>query len=417
MLKAIKIRLYPNKTQENTLNSLLGSYRFVFNQCLAFKKEKYETENKNTSLSDLGHHFHQTLRGEYEWLKEHNTKVLKQSIINLEQAYKNFFKQGRGFPRFKSKYDEQKARFPQEAVSSKTFDELTSRLNLTTTIKGIKFECSDRDKSYLYKNKSGIKSVTVVKNKTGNYFASILIDGDLLRVMNAPVNASVGIDLGIKTLLTLSNGSDIANPKWIRNNEKQLKHLHRQLSKKQKGSRNRYKAKLKLAKKHEQIKNQKTDFLHNITTKLVSENQVICMENLNVSGMLKNHKLAKAIQELSLGEMRRQIEYKSQWYGRDLVFVDRFYPSSKTCSDCGWKHPNLKLSDREFCCEGCGLVIDRDKNASINIENEGIRIFEVRQRLPEPLEPVTVSAKLAEHPTKQNSNVLMDDKELCSPKK
>jgi putative transposase len=410
MLKAIKIRLYPNKTQENTLNSLLGSYRFVFNQCLAFKKEKYETEKKNTSLSDLGHHFHQTLRGEYEWLKEHNTKVLKQSIINLEQAYKNFFKQGRGFPRFKSKYDEQKARFPQEAVSSKTFNELTSRLNLTTTIKGIKFECSARDKSYLYKNKSGIKSVTIIKNKAGYYFASILIDGDLLRVMDAPTNESVGIDLGIKTLLTLSNGSDIANPKWIRNNEKQLKHLHRQLSKKHKGSNNRHKAKLKLAKKHENIKNQKLDFLHNLTTKLVSENQVICMEDLNVSGMMRNRKLAKAIQELGLGEMRRQIEYKSQWYGRDLMFVDRFFPSSKTCSDCGWKHPNLKLSDREFCCEGCGLVIDRDLNASINIKNEGMRLLEVRQRLPEPPEPAMVLAKLAEHPT-------MDDKELCSPKK
>jgi putative transposase len=374
MLKSIKIRLYPNKVQENILNSLLGSYRFVYNQCLSFKKKRYETNKENTSLSDLGHHFHQTLRGDYEWLKEHNTKVLKQSIINLEQAYKNFFKQGRGFPKFKSRYDEQKVRFPQEAVSSKTFDEISSRLNLTTTIKGLKFECSDRDKTYLYKNKSGIKSVTIIKNKADNYFASILIDGDLLRVMDVPINASVGIDLGIKTLLTLSNGSDIANPKWIRNNEKQLKHLHRQLSKKQKGSKNRHKAKLKLARKHEQIKNQKTDFLHNITTKLVSENQVICMEDLNVSGMMKNHKLAKAIQELGLGEMRRQIEYKSLWYRRDLVFVDRFFASSKLCSCCGWKNTNLKLSDREFICEECGLVIDRDENAAINIENEGLRL-------------------------------------------
>ncbi len=126
MLKAIKIRLYPNMNQENQLSTLLGSYRFVFNQCLSYKKERYETDKSNTSLSDLGHNFHQTLRAEYEWLKEHNTKVLKQSIINLEQAYKNFFKQGRGFPKFKSKYDEQKVRFPQEAVSSKTFDEYSA---------------------------------------------------------------------------------------------------------------------------------------------------------------------------------------------------------------------------------------------------------------------------------------------------
>ena len=377
MLKAIKIRLYPNTTQENTLNSLLGSYRFVYNQCLSFKKERYETNKENTSLSDLGHHFHQALRSEYEWLKEHNTKVLKQSIINLEQAYKNFFKQGRGFPKFKSRYDEQKVRFPGEAVASKTFDEEKSKLNLTKTINGLKFECSDRDKSYLYKNSRGIKSVTITKTKSGKFFASILIDGDLLREINKPVNASIGIDLGIKSLLILSDGTSIDNPKWIRTNEKKLKRLHRQLSKKVKGSNNRHKAKLKLAKAHEKIKNQKTDYLHNITTKIVSENQVIVLEDLNVSGMMKNHKLAKSIQELGLYEMRRQLECKSEWYGRDLIFVDRFFASSKLCSCCGWKNTNLKLSDREFCCEECGLVIDRDENAAINIENEGLRLHEL----------------------------------------
>ena len=378
MLKAIKIRLYPNMSQENQLSSLLGSYRFVFNQCLSYKKERYETDKSNTSLSDLGHHFHQTLRGEYEWLKEHNTKVLKQSIINLEQAYKNFFKQGRGFPKFKSKYDEQKVRFPQEAVSSKTFDEETSRLNLTKTINELKFECSNRDRKYLYKNKTSIKSVTIIKTKSGKFFASILIDGGLLREVNPAIRASVGIDLGIKSLLTLSDGTSINNPKWIRTNEKKLKRLHKQLSKKVKGSNNRYKAKLRLAKAHEKIKNQKTDYLHNITTKIVSENQVIVLENLNISGMMKNHKLAKSIQELGLYEMRRQLEYKSEWYGRDLIFVDRFFASSKLCSCCGWKNTNLKLSDREFVCEKCGLVIDRDENAAINIESEGLRLHQLK---------------------------------------
>lgn len=379
MLKAIKIKLYPNKTQENNLNSLLGSYRFVYNQCLAYKKQRYESEKLNTNLSDLGHFFHQDLRKEYEWLTEHNTKVLKQSIINLEQAYANFFKQGKGFPKFKSKHDEQKARFPKEAVTSKTFDEESFRLNLTKTIRGLKFECSDRDKNYLYINKEKIKSVTITKKKCGHFYATILIDGDLLRnITPANDNKSVGIDLGIKSLLTLSDGTNIENPKWIRSNQKQLKKLQKQLSKKQKGSNNRYKAKLKLAKKHEQIKNQKQDFLHNLTTKIVSENQVIILEDLNVSGMMKNHKLAKSIQELGLYEMRRQLEYKSSWYGRKLVFIDRFFPSSKTCSCCGWKNNNLKLSDREFICEGCSLIIDRDENAAINIENEGLRLLELR---------------------------------------
>lgn len=373
MLKAIKIRLYPNKIQEGKLNSLLGSYRFVYNRCLAFKKERYESEKANTNLSALGHYFHGDLRSQHEWLREQNTKVLKQSIINLERAYSNFFKQGRGFPRFKSKHDEQKARFPQEAVASKTFDEQSSRLNLTKTINGLKFECSSRDKTYLYRNKEKIKSVTIAKKRCGHFYATILIDGDLLRGVE-PSDKVVGIDVGIKSLMVMSDGTYIDNPKLIRTNEKLLKRLQRQLSKKQKGSNNRKKAKLRLARKHEQIKNQKQDFLHKLTTKMIDENQVIILEDLNVSGMLKNHKLAKSIQELDLHEMRRQLTYKSLWYGRELVFVGRFFPSSKICSCCGWKNKDLKLCDREFICQGCGLIIDRDENAAINIENEGMRL-------------------------------------------
>jgi putative transposase len=399
MLKGIKIRLYLNKTQEKQINSLLGSYRFVYNQCLAYKNNLYETEKKNTSLSDLGHYFHQDLRNEYDWLKEHNTKVLKQSILNLEIAYKNFFKLHKGFPKFKSRHDEQKVRFPQEAISSKTFNENFSKLNLTTTIKGLKFECSDRDKKYLYKNKSGIKSITIIKTKSGKYFGTVLIDGDLLRNVSKPINNIIGIDLGIKTLLSLSNGETIDNPKWIRTNQKQLKKLHKHLSKKIKGSNNRNKARLKLAIKHEKIKNQKQDYLHNITTKIINENQVIVLEDLNVSGMMKNHKLARSIQELGLFELRRQLEYKSNWYGRELIFVSRWFPSSKTCCECGWINNNLTLSDREFVCQECGNVIDRDLNASINIENEGVKIYnkQIGQRLSE--------FTLEDNPT-------MDDKEV-----
>ena len=399
MLKGIKTRLYLNKTQEKQINSLLGSYRFVYNQCLVYKKNLYEREKKNTSLSDLGHYFHQDLRNEYDWLKEHNTKVLKQSVLNLEIAYKNFFKLHKGFPKFKSRHDEQKVRFPQEAISSKTFNEDFSKLNLTTTIKCLKFECSKRDKKYLYKNKNGIKSITIIKTKSGKYFATVLIDGDLLRNVRKPINNIIGIDLGIKTLLSLSNGETFENPKWIRTNQKQLKKLHKQLSKKVKGSSNRNKARLKLAIKHEKIKNQKQDYLHNITTKLINENQVIVLEDLNISGMMKNHKLARSIQELGLFELRRQLEYKANWYGRKLIFVSRWFSSSKTCCKCGWKNNNLTLSDREFVCQECGNVIDRDLNASINIENEGIRIYnkQIGQRLSE--------FTLEDNPT-------MDDKEV-----
>jgi len=199
-------------------------------------------------------------------------------------------------------------------------------------------------------------------------------------------------------LLSFSDGETIDNPKWIRKNENKLKKIQKQLSKKVKGSNNRNKLRVRLAKVHEKIKNQKQDFLHNITTKIINENQVIVLEDLNVSGILKNHKLAKSIQELGLGELRRQLEYKSLWYNRDLIFVDRWFPSSKTCSCCGWKNNSLSLNDREFICEDCGLVIDRDLNASINIENEGLRLYKekIGQRLPE--------FTLVDNP-------LMDDKE------
>jgi len=384
MLKAIKIRLYLNNEQTNIINRLLGSYRFVYNQCLTYKKLNYEIDKKNTSLSDLGHYFHGNLRNEYDWLKEHNTKVLKQSIINLEVAYKNFFKQHKGFPKFKSKHDEQKVRFPKEAISFNTFDEVYSKLNLTKTIRGLKFECSDRDRQYLYKNKQGIKSVTITKTKSGKYFATILIDGDLLKTVNQS-NKTVGIDLGIKALLTFSNGETIDNPKWIKTNEKKLKKIQKQLYRKVKGSKNRNKVRLKLAKLHEKIRNQKLDFLHNITTKIINENQVIFLEDLNVSGMMKNHKLAKSIQELGLYEIRRQLEYKSKWYGRELIFVSRWFPSSKICCECGWKNNDLTLNDRKFICKECGNVIDRDMNAAINIQREGMRIYNttIGQRLSE----------------------------------
>jgi putative transposase len=426
MLKGIKIRLYLNDNQQLTINKLLGSYRFTYNSCLSYKITNYETDKKNTSLSDLGHYFHQDLRNKYEWLKEHNTKVLKQSIINLEQAYKNFFRGVKdrtkvGFPRFKSKHDVQKVRFPQEAIASKTFDEENSKLNLTTIIRGLKFECSDRDKQYLYKNKAGIKSITIIKNKCGQYYATILIDGDLLRTVNEPVRESIGIDLGIKTLLTLSNGETIDNPRWINSNEKKLKKLHKQLSKKQKGSNNRAKAKRKLAKAHEQIKNKKQDYLHNITTKIVSENQIIVLEDLNVSGMMKNHKLAKAVQELGLYEMRRQIEYKARWYGREVIFISRWFPSSKKCSCCGNIKHDLKLSDREYICENCGLVIDRDENAAINIEVEGMRLYEekIGQRMSESsdenqrkLEDYPTMDDKDENPLKSSDRLIQEIKEL-----
>ena len=382
MLKGVKIRLYPNGTQEQQLNSLLGAYRFVYNQSLNLKQRQYKENNKNISYNETSKYFHSTMKENNPWITEHNTKVLKQSLRDLEVSYQNFFKQNKGFPKYKSKHDIQKARFPLEAVAKDTFK--NNKLNLTTKIKDLNFSCSDTDKQYLYDFKQNIKSVTITRTKTNKYFASILIDRPNKNLDN-PINGIIGIDLGIKSLMVMSNGQVIENPKFIRTNEKQLKRLHKQLSRKVKGSNNRNKARLKLAIKHEKIKNKKNDYIHKLTTKIISENQTIVLEDLNVSGMLKNHKLAKSIQELGLHEIKRQLEYKSKWYNRDLIFVDRFYASSKICSNCSNKHSNLKLSDRVFKCPSCNFEIDRDLNAALNIEKEGLRLYKdsIGQRLPE----------------------------------
>ena len=380
MLRAIEIRLYPTVKQTVIINKSLGSNRFVYNKCLDYKINAYKNNNESMGLQDLALFFAELRDNQgYDFLKEQNTKIIRSTLMNLMSAYTNFFRrvkkgnQASGFPKFKSRKNEQKITFPRQAISKNSVKD--DRFNLTTQLKNVKFKCSKKDKNYLNENKEGIKSVTLTQTKSGKYFASVLIDGDLIKKVSSPKNEFVGIDLGIKTFAVLSNKEEVENPKWIRTNQVQLSKLHKQLSKKQKGSNNKEKARKKLAIKHEKIKNQKNNFLHNLTTKIINENQVIVLEDLSVKNMMKNHKLARAIQELSLHEFRRQLEYKAKWYNRDLIIIDRWFPSSKTCSGCGWYNKNLTLDDREFVCEECGLVIDRDLNASINIVNEGKRMF------------------------------------------
>lgn len=377
MLRAIKIRLYPNKTQEEYISSLLGSYRFVYNQCLALKKEKYTEEGLNYGLKDLGNYFHQDLtkNEEYSWLKDHNTKVLKQSVINLLDSYKRFFVNGYGFPKFKSKHDNiQSCRFPSESISKRN-DYLSNRITLTNNIKNIMFKCSDKYRNYLDKYKNNIKSATLTRTKSGNYYLSILIDGDLMKNLPKPKTDFVGIDLGIKDFIVDSNGNKVENIKIRRNNEKKLARLHRWLSRKQKGSSNKNKSRIKLAKLHEKLDNKKENYLHHVTNSLLNENQVIVMEDLNVSGMMKNHNLASSIQELSLYRFKEMLKYKAEWYGRDIIEVNRFYPSPKLCSNCGEKNSDLKLNHRTWTCKTCGTKHDRDLNAAINILNEGKRLL------------------------------------------
>ena len=380
MLKAIKIKLYLNDEQENYVNNLLGTSRFIYNNLLAYKISEYKNNNKySVSFSELGKKLVE-LKTEYPWIKNSHSKVLQQSLINLDKAYKNFFKEKRGFPKFKSKKDfKQSCRFPVDAISGLK----GNRINIITQLKDIHFKCSVSDEKYLNKNQKQIKSATLTKTKSGYCYLSILIDKPN-KNLNNPKNEFIGIDLGIKDFIITSNGETFENIKIKRNNVKKLVKLNRELSRKQKGSNNKNKARVKLAKFHEKLNNKKENYLHLVTNQLLNDNQVIVMENLNVSGMLQNHHLAKSIQELSLYRFKEMLRYKSEWYQRDLIEVDRYFPSSKLCSNCGYKNDNLTLKDREWTCPDCGTVHDRDINASINILNEGKRLLNNKIGLSAP---------------------------------
>ncbi|MFW6246823.1 MAG: RNA-guided endonuclease InsQ/TnpB family protein [bacterium] len=376
MIKALKIRLYPNTEQASYIDNLLGSYRFVYNKCLNHKITAYTEHGKSIGLKELGNYFHQDLtkNPEYEWLNQHNTKVLKQSVINLLDSYKRFFVNGNGFPKYKSRKDNlQSCRFPIEAISRKN-TYINNKISLTSQLKDVKFKTSDKYIKYLSEYKSNIKSATLTKSKSGNYHLSILIELPCDKQL-PQTDKVIGLDLGIKEFIVTSDNQSFENLKIKRNNKKKLVKLNRSLSRKQNKSNNKTKARIKLAKYYEKLNNKKENYLHLISNQLLNENQVIVIEDLNVKGMLKNHCLAKSIQELSLYRFKQLLTYKSDWYGRDLIEIDRWFPSSKTCSCCGYKNNDLTLKDRTFKCPECHMSIDRDYNAAINIRNEGIKLL------------------------------------------
>ena len=375
MLRGVKIRLYPNATQATQINRLLGCYRVVYNQCLARKIKSYEENKISENQTILGHFIHHELLKDdnFVWLREQNTKVLKQAVIDVLKTYKNFFEKHTGYPKFKSKKDnELKCRFELGAISKRNV--YTNYKLSLANIKNVKFKCSKKYAEYLQKHKANIRQATLTKLPCGEYYLSILVDGDLTHKVKES-HHTIGIDLGIKDFIVTSEGEVFDNLHFSKNKSNKIKRLQKQLSRKQNSSNNRNKARIKLAKAYKQITDKKQYYLHQISNYLIDENQVICMEDLNVKGMLRNHKLAGSIQELKLGEFRRMLEYKANWYGRKLIFVDRFYPSSKTCNHCGYVNKKLKLSDRQWVCPDCGEIIERDYNAALNIRDEGIRLI------------------------------------------
>ena len=375
MLRAIKIRLYPNKEQATMINKLLGCYRVVYNQCLNRKIESYKNEGKTENLSTLGKFIHHELLKDenFIWLREQNTKVLKQAVKDMLTAYKNFFGRHSGYPKFKSKHDnKQSCRFEIGAISKRN-DYTTYHLSLAN-IRNIKFRCNEKYAKYLQKHRDNIRQATLTKLPCGEYQLSILVDGNLTRKVK-DTNSAIGIDLGIKDFVITSEGEVFNNLHFKKSETKKIKRLQHWLSKKQKGSNNRNKARIRLAKVYKKINDRKQYYLHAVSNSLIDENQVICMEGLNVKGMVKNHNLAESICEMNFGEFRRMLEYKANWYNRKIVFVDRFYPSSKTCHNCGYINKNLTLKDRQWICPQCGNMVERDYNAALNILDEGLRIM------------------------------------------
>ena len=380
ILRAIKIRLYPNKTQEQTLNKVLGCYRFVYNQMFALKQEAYNRDKTNLGLCELSKFFHGELlkKSEYFWLKEQNTKVMKQAIRQMLSAYDGFFKLGKGFPKFKSKHDNNSALFPCEAISkSNSFE--TRHISLTKPLKNIKFHCSKLYFERLQRYKNNIKSATLSKTKSGSFFLSVLIEMNEAEFKQfRHTNNKVGIDLGVKDFIITSDGEVFKNKHFFKQSEDKIKKLQRQLSKRVKGSNNRNKIRLKIAKTFEHLTNQRLDYIHNTVNSLLRANDYIFMENLNVQGMLKNHNLAKAIQELGFYTFKNILKNKAMLNDKFVIEVDRWFASSKTCHKCGYVYKNLTLAEREWTCPICGEHLDRDLNAAINILMEGERIMRTK---------------------------------------
>ena len=357
MLKAYKYRIYPNEEQINYLQKTFGCTRFIYNQMLADRIKSYE-ENKDLDIKIIKYPTPAQYKKEYEWLKEVDSLALANAQMNLDKAYKNFFRdKSVGFPKFKSKKDNHKS-YTTNNQNGTIYIE-NNRIKIPKLKSMIKIK-QHREFVGL------IKSCTISQNPSGKYFISILVDTENIQLPK--LDTKVGIDLGIKEFAITSDGEMFSNPKWLNKSEKRLRKLQKDLSRKQKGSNNRRKDRLKVAKLHEKISNQRKDYLHKISHYIISENQVIVIEDLKVSNMIKNHKLAKSIANVSWFEFRRQLEYKSEWYGRELIIAPSNYASSQLCSNCGNKSSQTKdLSCRTYICPVCGMIMDRDINASKNL--------------------------------------------------
>jgi putative transposase len=366
MLKAYKYRIYPNKQQEELIQKTFGCCRFVYNQTLAYRNDKYKTSKESMNKFSCNNYVNQVLKKEYKWLKEVDKFALTNSVHNMDSAYRKFFTEHTGFPKFKSKKN-----------SKKSYKTNFSNGNIEVSFENNKVKLPKLKwvKAKVHREFIGqIKSATISQNPSGKYFISILIETE--HVPLESTSCMIGIDLGIKDLLITSDGEKFDNIRTTKKYEDKLAKEQRKLSHKVKGSKNWNKQRIKIARIHEKIHNARIDNLHKISHKLISENQVIVSEDLAVSNMVENHNLAKAILDCGWHELTRQISYKSDWNNRQYVKIGRFTKSSQPCNVCGYINTETKdLSVREWTCPQCGTVHDRDINAAINILNEGLRLL------------------------------------------
>lgn len=361
MERAYKLRIYPNNKQIELLNQTFGCVRYIYNYFLNRKISFYKENNIGLTYNECSRELTQ-LKQENEWLKTPDKCALQNALKNLDAAYQNFFNKRVSFPKFKSRKSYK--------------DSYKTNCNLKFKNNAIRIPKVGWIKIRGYKEISGrILSITISKTKSNKFFASICVI-DFEPKQFEKTNQNAGIDLGLKDFAILNTGIKIDNPRFFKEAQKKLAKMQRKLSKKVFKSNNYFKYKIKVAAFQEKIKNQRLDFLHKLSIRLVKEYDIICIETLKVRNMMKNHKLAKSFQDTASSEFVSLLEYKARWYGKVISKIDTFYPSSQLCSDCGFRNKQAKsLEIREWTCPKCGEHHDRDVNATINILNEGLRIL------------------------------------------
>jgi putative transposase len=376
ILKTYSFPLYPNDTQEQKLRRSFGTARYIYNYGLEVKKEVYEKCKKSVSYIELARIL-TFIRETLDWMRECSSVIQQQSLRHLDAAYQNFYrglKQGDkpGFPEFKSKHGRQAISYP---VNVKV--DFDSRKIHIPKIGELSYR-NNRDFS------GEIRTTTVVRSTTGKYYAQVLVQ------TNTPVpkpkkitpSKTMGIDVGLKNFAIFSDGTVIQNPKFFREFEKKLQRVSRWFSRTKKGSNNRNKSRRRLAVVYEKSRNNRSNFLHQLTSRIVNDNQIncICLEDLNVAGMGRNHNLSKSVHDAAFSEFKRQLQYKSNWLGKSVILIDRWAPSSKMCHNCGSINEELTLNQREWDCSACGIHLDRDLNAALNIKEIGLKKFAETQQ-------------------------------------